>query len=72
MEHFGIKNVEDLPNASELRQVELPQPEAKIVDGEQLPLAGVNSTDDGDSDEEDNDSLKGSKENEDPNPPLEE
>ncbi len=72
MEHFGIKNVEDLPNASELRQVELPQPEAKVVDGEQLPLAGVNSTDDGDLDEEDNDSLEGSKENEDPNPPLEE
>ena len=72
LEHFGIKNVEDLPNASELRQVELPQPEAKVVDGEQLSLTGVNSTDDGDSDEDDNDSLEESKENEDPDPLLEE
>ena len=32
----------------------------------------ADSTDDGDLDEEDNDSLEGSKENEDPNPPLEE
>ena len=72
LEHFGIKNVEDLPNASELRQVELPQPEAKVVDGEQLSLTGVNSTDDGDLDEEDNDSLEESKENEDPDPLLEE
>lgn len=40
LEHFGIKGVNELPNAVELRQVELPQPEAKPeVLEEQLPLA---------------------------------
>ena len=28
LEHFGIKNVEDLPNSAELRSVDLPQPES--------------------------------------------
>ena len=72
LEHFGIKNVDDLPNASELRQVELPQPEAELVDGEQLSLTGVNSTDGGESDEDDNDSLEVSEENEGHNNPTEE
>lgn len=27
LEHFGIKNVDDLPNSAELRQVKLPEPE---------------------------------------------
>ncbi|NCG26627.1 MAG: SMC-Scp complex subunit ScpB [Verrucomicrobiales bacterium] len=72
LEHFGIKNVDDLPNASELRQVELPQPEAELVDGEQLSLTGVNSTDEGESDEDDNDSLEVSDENEGHNNPTEE
>ena len=72
LEHFGIKNVDDLPNASELRQVELPQPEAELVDGEQLSLTGVNSTDEGESDEDDNDSLEVSEENEGHNNPIEE
>lgn len=72
LEHFGIKNVDDLPNASELRQVELPQPEAELVDGEQLSLTGVNSTDEGESDEDDNDSLEVSEENEGHNNPTEE
>jgi len=39
LEHFGIKGVNELPNAVELRQVQLPQPEEKpeVVE-EQLPL----------------------------------
>lgn len=42
-EHFGIRSVDDLPNASELRKVKLPEPdEAKAVDSEQqLSLAPV-------------------------------
>ena len=41
MEHFGIKNVEDLPNSAELRSVELPQPESEKESAEQLALAEV-------------------------------
>ncbi len=51
LEHFGIKGVDDLPNSAELRQVELPQPEAEIEPvAEQLPLTGVGEEagDDGD------------------------
>jgi segregation and condensation protein B len=42
-EHFGIRSVDDLPNASELRKVKLPEPdEAKAADSEQqLSLAPV-------------------------------
>ncbi|MFP6872148.1 MAG: SMC-Scp complex subunit ScpB [Verrucomicrobiales bacterium] len=47
LEHFGIKGVNELPNAVELRQVQLPQPREKPEILEvQLPLAeadaGVN------------------------------
>lgn len=39
LEHFGIKGVDELPNAVELRQVPLPQPEEPAeVTEEQLPL----------------------------------
>ena len=72
LEHFGIKNVDDLPNASELRQVELPQPEAEVVDGEQLPLSGVSSSDDRDSNENDDVSVEVSEEKDDDNTPAEE
>ncbi|MFL2480487.1 MAG: SMC-Scp complex subunit ScpB [Verrucomicrobiales bacterium] len=72
LEHFGIKNVDDLPNASELRQVELPQPEAEVVDGEQLPLTGVSSPDDRDSNENDDVSVEVSEEKDDDNTPAEE
>lgn len=41
LEHFGIKNVEDLPNSAELRSVELPQPESEKESAEQLALAEV-------------------------------
>ena len=72
LEHFGIKNVDDLPNASELRQVELPQPEAEVVDGEQLPLTGVSSSDDRDSNENDDVSVEVSEEKDDDNTPTKE
>ena len=72
LEHFGIKNVDDLPNASELRQVELPQPEAEVVDGEQLPLTGVSSPDDRDSNENNDVSVEVSEEKDDDNTPAEE
>jgi segregation and condensation protein B len=39
-EHFGIRSVDDLPNASELRKVKLPDPEeAKPVVAEEQQLA---------------------------------
>ena len=72
LEHFGIKNVDDLPNASELRQVELPQPEAEVVDGEQLPLTGVSSPDDRDSNENNDVSVQVSEEKDDDNTPTKE
>ena len=31
-EHFNIRNIEDLPNAAELRQVKLPEPESEPVE----------------------------------------
>ena len=67
-----IKYIDDLPNASELRQVALPQPETEVVDEEQLSLTGVNSSDGSDPDENDGESLEVSKENEDQNAPIEE
>ena len=45
-EHFGIRSIEDLPNASELRHVKLPDPEAAqaALDSEQqLALSAVGS-----------------------------
>ncbi len=37
-EHFGVKSVDDLPNASELRTVKLPKPETEeTTDGENTP-----------------------------------
>lgn len=37
-EHFGIRSVDDLPNASELRKVKLPGPEENAPAPAQLPL----------------------------------
>ncbi len=46
-EHFGIRSIEDLPNASELRRVKLPDPEAATPAPEpvemQLALSAVGS-----------------------------
>lgn len=48
LEHFGIKNVEDLPNSSELRRVELPSAdvseEAGVEADEQLSLGANTET----------------------------
>jgi segregation and condensation protein B len=39
-EHFGIRNIDDLPNAAELRKVKLPEPAAEAAElVQQLPLA---------------------------------
>lgn len=43
-EHFGIRSIDDLPNASELRKVKLPDPEqtpAPAVDAEQQLALGT-------------------------------
>jgi segregation and condensation protein B len=42
-EHFGIRSIDDLPNASELRKVKLPEPAAAPADSEQLALGAVGS-----------------------------
>lgn len=46
-EHFGIRSIDDLPNASELRKVKLPDPEqaapATNDAGQQLALSAVGS-----------------------------
>jgi segregation and condensation protein B len=45
LEHFGVKEIDDLPNAAELRTVELPsansEPDSEEPKEEQLSLAGV-------------------------------
>jgi segregation and condensation protein B len=52
LEHFGIKGVDDLPNAVELRQVALPQPEEETApEEEQLPLVGVASGEGGEGED---------------------
>jgi segregation and condensation protein B len=47
-EHFGINNIDDLPNASELRRVKLPEANDSIAlaeDGEkQLALSAIGSS----------------------------
>jgi segregation and condensation protein B len=44
LEHFGVRSVDDLPNAAELRAVKLPEPEhekpADDRDQAELPLEG--------------------------------
>ena len=53
LEHFGIKGVEELPNAVELRQVPLPPPEEQPeVMEEQLPLAETDTHPDPGSEED--------------------
>lgn len=48
-EHFGIRSVDDLPNASELRKVELPQAAEQLPEAEkeekQLSLAEATASD---------------------------
>jgi segregation and condensation protein B len=43
-EHFGIRSIDDLPNAAELRKVKLPEPALEAVpEGEQMNLTEVTS-----------------------------
>jgi segregation and condensation protein B len=44
-EHFGIRSIDDLPNAAELRTVKLPQPASEMIEtSEQLSLAAIAAT----------------------------
>lgn len=47
-EHFGIRSIDDLPNASELRKVELPQPQEQqpVAEEQQLALSSAAPADD--------------------------
>ena len=54
LEHFGIKNVEDLPNSAELRSVDLPQPESEKENDEQLSLSEVAKDSQNESDSPEN------------------
>ena len=49
LEHFGIRNVHELPNSAELRSVKLPEPEppaeeAPPAEQTELPIEGAEST----------------------------
>ena len=49
LEHFGIRNVHELPNSAELRSVKLPEPappaeEAPLAEQTELPIEGVEGT----------------------------
>lgn len=44
-EHFGVKSVDELPNASELRAVKLPEPEDVIEDEEPPSAEGEDTSD---------------------------
>lgn len=56
-EHFGIRSVDDLPNANELRKVELPKAEEEQAapqrEEKQLSLAEASASDSSESQEED-------------------
>jgi len=59
LEHFGIKNVEDLPNSAELRSVDLPQPESEKENDEQLSLSEVAKDLQNESESTENEDEKG-------------
>ena len=59
LEHFGIKNVEDLPNSAELRSVDLPQPESEKENDEQLSLSEVAKDSQNESESTENEDEKG-------------
>ena len=59
LEHFGIKNVEDLPNSAELRSVDLPQPESEKENDEQLSLSEVAKDSQNESEPTENEDKKG-------------
>ena len=59
LEHFGIKDVEDLPNSAELRSVDLPQPESEKENDEQLSLSEVAKDSQNESESTENEDEKG-------------
>ena len=61
LEHFGIKNVEDLPNSAELRSVDLPQPESEKENDEQLSLSEVAKDSQNESESTENEDEKESE-----------
>ena len=61
LEHFGIKDVEDLPNSAELRSVDLPQPESEKENNEQLSLSEVAKDSQNESESTENENTKESK-----------
>ena len=61
LEHFGIKDVKDLPNSAELRSVDLPQPESEKENDEQLSLSEVAKDSQNESESTDNENTKESE-----------
>ena len=61
LEHFGIKDVEDLPNSAELRSVDLPQPESEKENDEQLSLSEVAKDSQNESESTENEYTKESE-----------
>ena len=61
LEHFGIKDVEDLPNSAELRSVDLPQPESEKENDEQLSLSEVAKDSQNESESTDDENTKESE-----------
>ena len=61
LEHFGIKDVEDLPNSAELRSVDLPQPESEKENDEQLSLYEVAKDSQNESESTENENTKESE-----------
>ena len=61
LEHFGIKDVEDLPNSAELRSVDLPQPESEKENDEQLSLSEVAKDSQNESEPTENENTKESE-----------
>tara|TARA_B100000945_G_scaffold208959_1_gene168142 strand:- start:1019 stop:1693 length:675 start_codon:yes stop_codon:yes gene_type:complete len=61
LEHFGIKDVEDLPNSAELRSVDLPQPESEKENDEQLSLSEVTKDSQNESESTENENTKESE-----------
>ena len=61
LEHFGIKDVEDLPNSEELRSVDLPQPESEKENDEQLSLSEVAKDSQNESESTENENTKESE-----------
>ena len=61
LEHFGIKDVEDLPNSAELRSVDLPQPESEKENDEHLSLSEVAKDSQNESESTENENTKESE-----------